>query len=161
MTQDKFHQPCGQVPSPWTFLSFPAKPHCQLITTIHYTESARTGVQNYSTSARLKHHHYLLKARPFHCRYYTSQSIWWANIIQIYSTGTPSPCADPSQLHYFWGAKLLAIMYLSKRVSKAVCLQFPPQLVFLLQHPHTSESLHYKAATSSNKSAAEWICLYP
>lgn len=50
----------------------------------------------------------------------------------------PWPPAHLGQLHHFCGAKLLAVMYLSKRVSKAVCLQFPA-LTFPRPHPHTSE----------------------
>lgn len=66
--KDTSHQPCGQLPSPWTLLSFPAQPRCQFLITTHQTESVRTGIRHHLTSAGLQHHHQLPGARASHCQ---------------------------------------------------------------------------------------------
>lgn len=129
------------VPSPWR-PSFPAQPHCSLASR-HATPTLQgQGIHHHLTLACLKHHHQLPQARPAQCQLLHIskhlESLHHPNLFH-WNSLTPSTRAHPAQLHYFWGANLLAVMYLSEWVSKVVCLQFPALLAFPLQHPRTSE----------------------
>lgn len=111
--------PCPSRPS------FPAQPRCSLASRHATLTLQGRGVHHHLTSAGLKHHRQPPQQDLPTASYCTSQSAWWASVIQIYSTGTPSPSAPvrtlpdsiTSEEQTFW----LSCIFQSELARLCVC----------------------------------------